>query len=253
MSLDKIIAAAVDSARTAAQEAAADFGVGEYLGCTEEKGTRLATHYFACDHPGYRGWRWAVTMARASRARSATVNEVVLLPGEESLLAPAWVPWADRVEPGDVRPGMLLPTPDNDSRLEPGYIPTELGVDDDPSEWAHTRAVANELGLGRERVMSVKARSQSAERWLHGSGGPHNAMTKNAPAHCVSCGYFVRLSGSLGTIFGVCANEFSSTDGHVVSVDHGCGAHSDVVAEERVIKLPPPVYDTITVDDHDYN
>ena len=30
-------------------------------------------------------------------------------------------------------------------------------------------------------------------------------------------------------MFGVCANEYAPDDGRVVSVDHGCGAHSDPV------------------------
>ena len=36
--------------------------------------------------------------------------------------------------------------------------------------------------------------------------------------------------------------------GRVVSVDHGCGGHSDVVASERGVRLPDPVLDTITID-----
>jgi len=37
----------------------------------------------------------------------------------------------------------------------------------------------------------------------------------------------IRLSGPLGRVFGVCANEYAPDDGKVVSVDHGCGAHSE--------------------------
>ena len=143
--IDQIIVDSVDLAREAAQETAGDFGVGEYLGARVEPGSRQATHFFECPHPGYHGWHWAVTMTRAARARYATVNEVVLLPSQGSLLAPAWVPWADRLEAGDVAPGTLLPTPDNDPRLEPGYTGGELAPDEDPAEWAQTRAVASQL------------------------------------------------------------------------------------------------------------
>ena len=160
--VDQLIADAVESARAAAVEVAEDFGVGEYLGTRPEEGVRLATHYFSCPHPGYQGWYWAVTMARASRARYATVNEVVLLPGAESLLAPAWVPWVDRLRPGDLAPGTLLPTPDNDPRLEPGYTGGELAPDADPAEWALTRAIVTELGLGRQRVPTAVAGQPSA-------------------------------------------------------------------------------------------
>ena len=62
------------------------------------------------------------------------------------------------------------------------------------------------------------------------------------------CAYFQRISGSLGTLFGVCTNEHSPRDAAVVSVDHGCGGHSNVVADQRGVDLPEPVYDTIGID-----
>ena len=245
--LDAVIAAAVDQAQAAAVDAAGDFGVGEHLGCVSE-GERVATHYFDSVHPGYPGWRWAVTMTRVPRARTATIDEVVMIPGSEALLAPAWVPWSERIQVGDVTPGTLLPTPDNDERLEPGFHGGELAADTDPAEWSLTRAVVAELGLGRERVLSVAGRQQTAERWLAGAGGPDNAMTHQAPGHCVSCGYFVRLRGSLGGLFGACTNEYSPSDGSIVSIDHGCGGHSDVVADERAAEQADVVYDTLSPD-----
>ncbi len=238
--LDKAVVDAVGMARAAAEEAAEDFGVGDYLGVIAE-GVRQATHYFVCPHPGYLGWQWAVTMVRASRAKNPTISEVVLLP-------PGWVPWADRLQPGDVTPGSLLPTPDNDPRLEPGYTGGELAAEEDPAEWAQTRSVVSELGLGRERVLSVTGRELAAERWLASDAGPDSPAAKQAPANCVTCGYFVRLGGGLGRIFGACTNEYSPYDARVVSVNHGCGGHSDVVAEERGIRLPDPVFDTTWVD-----
>ena len=73
--------------------------MGPHVG-VESDGDRLATHLFACLDPAYTGWRWAVTVARASRAKVVTVDECVLLPGPDSLLAPDWVPWSERVRPG---------------------------------------------------------------------------------------------------------------------------------------------------------
>ncbi|GAE69755.1 hypothetical protein JCM18909_3006 [Cutibacterium acnes JCM 18909] len=201
---DATIAKAVDQAREAAEYRAGDFGVGEHVGTIAE-GERVLTHLFECPHPGYRGWRWAVTMSRALRGRNVTVNEVVLVPGEDSLLAPPWVPWRDRVRAGDIAAGTLMPTADNDPRLEPGYTGGELAADEDPAEWAATRAVASELGLGRERLLSREGRDSTAERWLAGEGGPGNATSHHAPASCVTCGYFVRLQHSLGRVFLGCA------------------------------------------------
>lgn len=247
LELDKICADAVGLAREAAMARASVFVVGEHLGVVAED-KRVATHFFAVEHPGYVGWRWSVTVVRASRAKAATVNEVCMVPGEGSLLAPSWVPWADRVQAGDVAPGVLMPTPDNDPRLEPGFTGGDEARDADPAAWQQTRAVISELGLGRERVLSSYGRDEAAERWIDGDGGPHNAMTKQAPGRCVDCAYFIHLSGHLGRVFGVCANEYSPADGSVVSTDHGCGAHSDAVEPSRGEELPRPVWDTLSLD-----
>ncbi len=247
--LDPACAEAVDLAREAALDAASvTQTVGDHLGVIAE-GDRVVTHYFASTHPGYRGWRWAVTVVRASRAKKVTVDEVVLIPGDDSLLAPDWVPWADRIEPGDVAPGILMPTADDDPRLEPGYTAGEYAADLEPAEASAMRAVVAELGLGRERVLSAFGRDEAAERWLDSDGGPDNDMTRQAPGQCSTCGYFLRLTGSMGVLFGACANQYSPSDAHVVSIDHGCGGHSDVVAPERTAELPTPIWDTINVEE----
>ncbi|MDU7360424.1 MAG: DUF3027 domain-containing protein [Propionibacteriaceae bacterium] len=246
--LDQIVADAVDVARTAAEEVSGPDAVGEHLGVKAEPGDRIATHTFACELDGYPNWVWAVTLVRASRAKTATVNEVSLAPKEGALLAPAWVPWEERIEPGDIGPGLLMATPDNDPRLEPGFSATDLPADADPNEWVQLRSTVAELGLGRERVLSLEGRDQAAERWLRGAPGPSDEGSREAPANCGTCGYFIPLRGSLGTLFGVCANAYSSSDAKVVHLDHGCGGHSDVVEQSRARELPAPVYDTIDVD-----
>jgi hypothetical protein len=241
---DAVCLAAVDLAHTAAEEAAGVIGVGDYLGAQAED-TRVVSHFFACPHPGYQGWRWSVSVARAARARAVTVDEVVLLPGEGALQPKEWVPWAERIQPGDVTPGVLLPSSDDDARLEPGYTGGDDAANPEPAELSLVRTVVAELGLGRERVLSADGRAEAAQRWLMGEGGPDNLLSRLAPDVCETCGFFVRLRGGLGTLFGVCANAFSVSDGTVVSVDHGCGAHSKVQAEDKVDELPPPVWDTI--------
>ncbi|MEA4942911.1 MAG: DUF3027 domain-containing protein [Propionicimonas sp.] len=246
--LDTACAEAVDLARAAAVRRAGVFGVGEHRGVTAD-GVRVATHYFAVDHPAYPGWNWAVTVARASRGRVVTVNEVTMVPSDGALLAAPWVPWADRISGGDITPGALLPTPADDVRLEPGYTGGEDASDPDPAESSQIRAVVAELGLGRERVLSPVGRDLAAERWIAGDGGPDNPMTQQAPALCETCGYFLPLQGRLGEVFGVCANEFSPSDGRVISRDHGCGGHSDVGEPRRGVDLGQPMWDTITTDE----
>ena len=244
---DAACLAAVDLARAAAEETAGVIGVGEYLGAQSED-TRVVSHFFTCPHPGYCGWRWSVTVARAARARVVTVDEIVLLPGEEALQAKAWVPWAERIQPRDVTPGVLLRSSDDDPRLEPGYTGGDEAGNPEPAELSAIHTVVAELGLGRERVLSAEGRDEAAERWLAGDGGPDNLLSKLAPDICETCGFFVRLQGSLGTLFGVCANAYSTSEGTVVSVNHGCGAHSNALADERPEELPPPIWDTIEWD-----
>lgn len=246
--LDQACAQAVDQAKAAAVARAGVLEVGEHLGVVAED-ARVATHLFECVHPGYPGWRWSVTVVRASRARVVTVSEVTLLPGETALLAPAWVPWSDRVGPKDLTPGVVAPASIDDYRLEPGYTGGEQAADTDPAEASQIRAVVAELGLGRERVLSPQGRDEAAERWLAGDGGPENPMTSQAPGECATCGFLISLSGGLSRMFGVCANELSPSDGAVVSLDHGCGGHSDAPEPSRGVDLSVPVWDTISVDE----
>src|SRR5690606_20042307 len=134
---DRLCAEAVGLARGAAEEIAAPGMVGEHVAAVAE-GDRVVTHLFECKEPGYRGWRWAVTVARASRAKVVTVNESVLLPGPDALLAPEWIPWSERLRPGDLGPGDLLPTEADDPRLEPGYT----GADQPPPNSAVSEEMA---------------------------------------------------------------------------------------------------------------
>src|SRR3989442_458006 len=115
---DEICAQAEDLARAAAELMAGASYVGGHVGIQAD-GDRVVTHLFACLDPAYQGWRWAVTVARAARSKTVTVDESVLLPGPDSILAPEWVPWRERLRPGDLGPGDILPAPADDERLVP--------------------------------------------------------------------------------------------------------------------------------------
>uniref|UniRef100_UPI0025D990FC DUF3027 domain-containing protein n=1 Tax=uncultured Rothia sp. TaxID=316088 RepID=UPI0025D990FC len=99
--VDEILAAAKDVALQGVQEIAPAHAIGlvHHVRAEEE---RLSTHLFECTLPGYRGWFWFATLSRAPRSRVATICEVGLLPGDDALIAPDWVPWADRVRPEDL-------------------------------------------------------------------------------------------------------------------------------------------------------
>jgi nucleotide-binding universal stress UspA family protein len=270
---DRLCAEAVDLARAAAEEAAAPGVVGEHAG-TASEGDRVVTHLFECKELGYRGWRWAVTVARASRAKLVTLDEVVLLPGPDALLAPEWVPWSERLRPGDMGPGDLLPTDAEDLRLEPGYTGEDEPVANSPvseemAELAEAEdadvsagtlahlpfvpsrgsiaAVAEELGMRRARVLSRYGLHVAADRWEE-TYGAKTPMAQAAPATCVSCGFLTPVGGSLGQAFGVCANEFSPADGRIVSLAYGCGGHSEAAVMPKPPQPPPPVIDETRLD-----
>ncbi|WEO96756.1 DUF3027 domain-containing protein [Streptomyces sp. FXJ1.172] len=270
---DRLCAEAVDLARGAAEEAAAPGVVGEHAGLVSE-GDRVVTHFFECKELGYRGWRWAVTVARASRAKVVTLDEAVLLPGPDALLAPEWVPWSERLRPGDLGPGDLLPTDQEDLRLEPGYTGEEepspkSPVSQEMAELAEAEdadvtpgapaaqptvpsrgsiaAVAEELGMRRARVLSRYGLHVAADRWEE-AFGPKTAMAQAAPATCMTCGFLAPIGGSLGQAFGVCANEFAPADGRVVSLAYGCGAHSEAAVMPKPPQPAPPVVDETKVD-----
>ena len=101
--LDETLAAAQDRARTALLEIAPASMIGEHIDAVCD-GDRLVTHRFVTLQPGYEGWCWFATLTRIPRAQAKdiTVCEVGILPGEDALLAPAWVPWAERVRPEDL-------------------------------------------------------------------------------------------------------------------------------------------------------
>jgi hypothetical protein len=240
--------AAVDAARAALLDEVDAADVGAHLGHVVE-GERLVTHLFACERGGYVGWRWSVTVARASRQKAVTVDEIVLIPGDEAIVAPAWVPYRERIKPGDLSPGDLLPVADDDPRLVPTY---SFGDDPlDADDKAQVRAVAKDLGLGRVRTLSMEGRELAAQRWYDGESGPDAPVARSAPDSCVTCGFLLRIAGPLSELFGVCANGDANDDGRIVSFDHGCGAHSEVRLAKRHSPqpVPDPVFDTVTLDE----
>jgi hypothetical protein len=230
--------------------------VGAHLG-VEAVADRVVAHLFECLSPGYAGWRWAVTVARAPRSKVVTVDESVLLPGPDALLAPPWVPWHDRLLPGDVGIGDLLPASADDERLVPLVV---LEGDDAVTDWFAPRTDAENLteagpaepselpAPGRSRVLSAFGRDDTAERWYESDHGPRTPLSHAAPGNCLTCGFFVPLSGGLGRVFGACGNAYAPDDGRVVSADHGCGAHSEAAGTPSSTQATAPVIDEFGYD-----
>ena len=181
---------------------------------------RVETYLFEAHLAGYKGWRWCVTIAIVDKKSEPTICDVVVLPGPDALLAPEWVAYRDRIQPGDVGVGDIVPSSLDDTRLVPSVHSLIADEELDAMQ-------VFEIGLGRARVMSIEGRDQASKRWYESDRGPQSPIAQAAPKPCSSCAFFVPISGSLRASFGVCANAISPEDARVVSVDHGCGAHSE--------------------------
>ena len=69
-------------------------------------------------------------------------------------------------------------------------------------------------------------------------------MARSTRRVCRDCGFYLPLAGSLGSMFGVCANELSA-DGQVVDSEYGCGAHSDTSRRRNRSPLYDPYDDGV--------
>jgi hypothetical protein len=181
---------------------------------------RVETYLFEAHLSGYKGWRWCVTIAKVDKKSEPTICDVVALPGPDALLAPEWVAYRDRIQPGDVGVGDIVPSALDDTRLVPSVHALIADEELDAMQ-------VFDLGLGRARVMSIEGRDQASKRWYESDRGPQSPIAQAAPKPCSSCAFFLPIAGSLRASFGVCANAISPEDARVVSVDHGCGAHSE--------------------------
>ncbi|WP_404475352.1 DUF3027 domain-containing protein [Microbacterium aerolatum] len=92
---DERLIGAHDVALAALREITPASTIGPAAGYTVEEDGSVSLR-FENRLPGYPGWYWTVTLARVEDA-DPTVLEVELLPNEGALLAPEWVPWAERL------------------------------------------------------------------------------------------------------------------------------------------------------------
>ena len=234
---DPLLAGAIEAARAAAEEESPG-QVGAHVDCAavgRDADAPVVLHRFQCLLPAYAGWCWSVSLTRLADEDKLTVDEVTLEPAAGALLPPTWLPWSERLQPGDLGVGDLLPARPDDVRLVPAYLASgDPAVDD----------VGLELGLGRVRVMSRVGRLDTAERWNEGPTGPDSPMARQAPGQCGTCGFYLPLEGSLRAMLGVCGNEFAPSDGRAVAADFGCGAHSEAAVEPEPEPLRPVSYDT---------
>lgn len=201
--------AAVGTAREALEELAGG-EVGDHIGVTGLS-ANVATHRFAADVPGYAGWEWQAVVACADGSDWVTVNEVALVPATGALEVPDWVPYSERLRPGDLGPGDVMELSPDDERV----------TDDSFSRHAITFT-----GRETKKYLTVKGLEDAEARWRTGDFGPNSEFAEKATLACRTCAFYLPLGEPVGEHFGICANEYSA-DGHVVASSYGCGAHSD--------------------------
>lgn len=236
---------------------------------------------------GYEGWQWSVTLYHDVELDHWTVDESSLVPTDKALRPPEWIPWKDRLEPTDLAVTDSIGTDPDDPRMEEGFRktgPAEQGenvssnaesaetTDDGDNAETDTDGIAGaqdetvaasvtseedideaveEFDLSRRHVLTPLGRSQTAKRWYEGPRGPKSLSTKTSDGNpCSTCGFFIPLKGELNLLFGVCANKWSPDDGRVVSIDHGCGEHSEIEPPElsHLWVQSKPAFDDLHID-----
>ncbi len=85
-----------DFARNSLIEATGRNKVGNFIEAIEEE-PGVVSFIFENNQKGYVGWRWSITIFQAIKSEPATVSEIVLIAGPDSLVAPDWVPWSERL------------------------------------------------------------------------------------------------------------------------------------------------------------
>ena len=216
--------------------------VGDFVVANELE-DHVTDFRFVANIRGYEGWQWSVTLYHDEELDSWTVNESSLIPTEDALMPPKWIPWKDRLEPTDLSPTDSIGTNPDDERIEDGEV-QESSLQD-------VNDAVEVFRLTRRHVLSSLGRAQAAKRWYEGPRGPKALSTKTAEGNlCSTCGFFVPLKGELDRLFGVCANKWSPDDGRVVSLDHGCGEHSEIEPPEpsRLWVQANPAFDDLHID-----
>ncbi|OIR43727.1 hypothetical protein BJP08_02410 [Corynebacterium sp. NML140438] len=203
---------AIEVAREAILEIA-DGEVGAHIGVAGLS-SNVATHRFEASVPGYTGWEWNAVVACATGSRWVTVNEVALMPARDALQAPDWVPYSERLRPGDLGPGDIMEPAPDDERLTTDSF---------------AKDAVTFPGRETDHYLTQEGLDEAKTRWRKGNFGPNSEFAEQATLHCRTCAFYIPMQHPVGENFGVCTNEYSA-DGRVVAASYGCGAHADTKA-----------------------
>jgi hypothetical protein len=157
-----------DRARLAAVEAAPKNGVGDFLTQIEEE-ENVYTFLFAAKMKGYVGWNWSVSLF--ANEEDTTVSEVNLMPGEDSLIAPNWVPWSERLADYKALQAEL----EAQAALEAEENGTADDADEDDEDSQEATETESEVGEAAEEAEELPAtltqESPDAEQNADDTGG----------------------------------------------------------------------------------
>ena len=143
-----------DFAREALIAATSKSKVGNFIEVIEE-GDGLASYLFENNQKGYVGWRWSVTIFQGESAEP-TVSEIVLMPGPDSLIAPDWVPWSERLADYKALQLELEKQAALDAEeAEDSEDDTDSDSDEEESE-AETEALAEEVNEDESAVANLE-------------------------------------------------------------------------------------------------
>jgi hypothetical protein len=143
-----------DFAREALIAATSKSKVGNFIEVIEE-GDGLASYLFENNQKGYLGWRWSVTIFQGESAEP-TVSEIVLMPGPDSLVAPDWVPWSERLADYKALQLELEKQAALDAEeAEDSEADTDSDSDEEEVE-AESEAVAEESNEGESAVANLE-------------------------------------------------------------------------------------------------
>lgn len=169
---------------------------------------------------------------------------------EAHQIEPDTVQSVDRQETSADSQNTAGEAPQADDSAEPSQTQT-ADTDNDGTAQQDIEDSVEAFMLSRRHVLSPLGRDQTAKRWYEGPHGPKALSTKTAGGNvCSTCGFFVPLKGDFARMFGVCANKWSPDDGRVVSLDHGCGEHSEIDPPEpsHLWVQSKPAYDDMHID-----
>ena len=164
--------------------------VGDHLGHVVE-GERVVTHLFACTRPGYPGWRWSVTVARATASEGRHRRRGRADPGRrgDRRARVGALPRAAS-SPATSRPATCCPS----RRTTRGWCrrtPSATTRSTPTTRRRSARSPRTSASAGSAPSRS-EGRDLAAQRWYDGDGGPSRRSPSPRPTCCINCGFLVR-------------------------------------------------------------